>query len=317
MLINNIDELKIIIGGTPRNNAFENIAPAIEDAKNFIIPFIGQEAYDIANAIADDSYDGELSVYWQLKFLLAAQKPIAWKAQHDYVPEGNVIFDDTGIHTQKSNDGQTAAWQWQVEDLQRLYLKKAYNTLNELLVFLDTNRDEYPFWQNSEAERWRQKLFVRTPAEFGQFFDIKGSFALLLTIMPDMLSVQRNTIRHALGNELYVSICEKWRTKTDFSEHEKAAFELCQVIASCYGLARRVRTLPVSLMPDGMVEYYHSDRTNIKASNNVRLELIDQIAKQLESDGAAAMNELNDLLADDSENPGGSFYAQSKKGFMI
>jgi len=315
MLINSTSELKTIVGGTPKNNDFENIAPAIEDAKNFIIPFIGMEAYDIADGIANAKFIAEVKdIELQKQFLTMAQKPIAWKAFHDYVPEGNVIFDDTGIHTQKSNEGQTAAWQWQVYDLQQLYLKKAYNTLNELLMFLDRNRQHLPFWKESDAEKQRQRLFVRTPQEFCEYFDIKGSFALFLTIVPDMLQIQRNTIRYALGQELYQIIVEKLQKIEDFSDKEKLVFEACKGVAAYYGLAQRIRTLPASLMPDGIVEYYHSDRNNIKASINARLEVLDKLYQQLVSNGDAALKNLFEVLKEsDGDTPEGTFYTISSK----
>ena len=313
MLINTIEEFKDIIGGTPLNNNFANIAASVADAKNFIIPFIGSEAYKAAEAIANGVAVEGISPELQEQYLSAARKPIAWKAQYDYVPEGNVVFDDTGIHTQKSNDGQTSAWQWQVYDLQQLYMKKAYNTLNELLMFLDRNRDGLKFWKDSEAEKQRQKLFVRTPAEFGEFFDIKGSFALFLTIAPDMLSVQRTTIKNALGKDVYHGLITKWVNKGEFSDSEGAIFNACKAVVAYYGLAKRIRTLPASLMPDGIVEYFHSDRTNIKASNNVRLEVLNQLYQQLIADGDAAMVDLNELINADDDDRNGAFYTRSER----
>lgn len=299
MLINSTAELKAVIGGTPLSNHFENISPSIEDAKHFVIPFVGKEAYRVADDIAGGKAVDGVSEELQKEYLSIIQKPIAWKAQHDYVPEANVIMDDTGIHVQKSNDGQTAAWQWQVYDLQELYLKKAYNTLNELLVFLDENRDGLPFWKDSDGEKQRQKLFVQTPWEFGTFFDLKGSFALLLTIAPDMLLIQRTTIRTALKADLYKTITEKLQTKADLTESEQRIFEACKPIVCYYALARRIVTLPAALMPDGVVEYYHGDRMNMKASNNIRLEILEAMKNQLQENGDAALNDLLDILSED------------------
>jgi hypothetical protein len=305
--------VKSIIGGTLRNNSFDNIAPAIEDAKNFVVPFIGADAYTVADEIANGKYEGDVKAELQLAYLDAVRKPVVWKAQHDFVPEGNVVFDDTGIHTQKSNEGQTAAWQWQVYDLQQLYLRKAYNGLNELLVFLDKNRDALPFWKESEAEQQRQGLFVRTPGEVGMFFDIKGSFALFLTVAPDMALVQRTTVRNALGGELYKDILDKWMKAEKMSVDEWRIFDACRAVVVYHGLARRVRTLPACLMPDGIVEYFHSDRTNIKASNNVRLDVLNQLYLQLIGDGDAALFDLNELLHGNDEDSSGAFYTQSNK----
>jgi len=313
MLINTIEEFKNIIGGTLLNNSFANIAPSVEDAKNFVIPFIGLEAYEVAEKIANGASVESISPELQQEYLSAARKPVAWKAQHDYVPEANVIIDDTGVHIQKSNELQAAAWQWQVYDLQQQYMKKAYNTLNELLIFLDAKRDKLKFWKESEAEKRRQKLFVRTPAEFGEFFDIKGSFALFLTIAPDMLAVQRTTIKNALGKDVYNGLITKWANKSEFSDNEGAIFNACKAVVAYYGLAKRIRTLPASLMPDGIVEYFHSDRTNIKASNIVRLEVLNQLYQQLIADGDAAMVDLNELINADDGSKDGAFYTRSER----
>jgi hypothetical protein len=313
MLINSTAELKNIIGGTPMNNTFQNIAPSIEDAKNFLIPFIGAEAYDIADEIANNNYSDKIDKDLQTKFLEAAQKPIAWKAQYDYVPEAQVLVDDTGIHIQKSNESQATAFQWQVEALQQQYLKKAYNTLNELLMFLDANREELPFWKESIAEQNRQRLFIQTPLEFGEWFDIKGNFALFLTIAPDMLLVQRSIIRNALGNELYQTILKKWQSKENFSDTEQAIFDACKPVVAYLALARRVKTLPAALMPDGIVEYFHSDRTNIKASNNIRLELLDNLYQQLTNDGNAALGDLNNLLNENNGTTTGASWVRSSR----
>jgi hypothetical protein len=306
MLINSTEELKTIIGGTPHNKSFDSIAPSIEDAKNFLEEHIG-EAYDIADEIENGTYTGDVTPDMQEKFLKAAQKPIAWKALCEYVPEAQVLIDDTGIHIQKSNESQAAAFQWQVEMLQRQHLKKAYNTLNELLVFLDRNREKLPFWKKSEAERWRQMSYILTPQEFGQYFDIKGSFALFSTILPDMLTVQRSTIKRALQQPLYETIRLKWFDKDTFSDTEQAIFDACKPVIAYYALARRVKTLPAALMPDGIVEYFHSDRTNIKASNNIRLEILDQLVQQLTADGDAALNDLNNLLNAGKDTSGASW----------
>jgi len=315
MIINNIIDFKKIVGGTPANNDFENFAPSVEDAKNFVIPFIGEDAYNIAEKI---EHGEQVDIEEEMKapFLFAVQKPVAWKAIHDYVPEGNVLFDNTGIHVQKSNDNQTAAKEWHIVHLQQSYHKKAYNSLNELLVFLDKNREKLPFWKNSAAEKQRQGLFVQTPNEFSVYFDIKGSFALFVTIAPEMLNVQRNRIRAALGRELYNGIVTKWKDKTDFSEHEKAVFEAAKPVVVYLALANKIRTLPAALLPDGIVEYFSSDYNAVKSSMPLRLEMFNQLYEQLIANYNAALSALVELLADDDE-PQGTGYVSSERGFLI
>ncbi|WP_297095592.1 DUF6712 family protein [uncultured Draconibacterium sp.] len=298
---NGIQEVKTVAGGTVLNFGYENLEPDFRRAIGFVTGTISGAVYTAAlthyksERFQDADATDEEKVLDGLVLLI--QEAIIWKGIYEYVPEGNVIIDNSGFHHQKSNDNQVQAFQWAVNAVAAKYLRNAYNTIEQLLSYLDKKRDNIASWKDSDAEKASLELFVPTAAVFQESVYIDSSRRLFIAMIPIMRRIERVNIKPVLADR-FDTIKTKLQAKTDLEESEKIMLEHIRIIVPNLAMATAMVQFPVQVMPEGLIEKYTSMFVTQDAGQPARTPLIKVAKEYFTAAGESEITKLNKYIYD-------------------
>ncbi len=298
---NGIQEAKAIAGGVMRSFAYENLEPDFRRAIGFVTGTVSEavynaalEHYKSARYQATDAIPGEKALDG---LVLLIQEAIVWKGLYEYVPEGNVIIDNAGFHHQKSNDQQVQAFQWAVNAVAAKYLRNAYNTIEQLLAYLDKNRDNIAQWKDTDAEKASLEMFVPTAAVFEEAVYIDSSRRLFIAMLPIMRRIERVNIRPVLAGR-FDAIKTKLKAKTELEASEKTILDHVRIIIPNLAMAEAMVQFPVQIMPEGLIEKYTSMFVTQDAGQPARTPLIKLAKEYFTTAGEAEITKLNKYIYD-------------------
>jgi hypothetical protein len=195
LLVETLDQIKEHL---PINASFtfDGIRPFIESVQGrYIVPYIGvvffNELYDRykgndSKTLSD--LDNEL--------LYKVRKAIAHLAYLEYIPHGNVMVSDMGIHI-SVNEQKKTAFQWQVEELKDSYRKHGFDAIDDFLLFLEDKREEADFalWKNGTGYTLKNQYFITSASEFSKYVNINGSRRVYMLLLPIMQRIESQFIQ--------------------------------------------------------------------------------------------------------------------------
>lgn len=189
-----------------KNVTFDAIKMSIKSAeKKYILPIIGVDQYTDLNA----AHNGGSPTTEQTKLIAAIQEPLASLAMALYVPHGEVSLSDVGARRTGTSD-LPGAYKYQTANLQAALFQRGFDFIEDLILFLETNIDDYPLWTESEEFAEYRNLFVRSGTEFGKIYTgAKHPRQTFLKLRSALLFVQENIIRPTILPEIYTDLQEK------------------------------------------------------------------------------------------------------------
>lgn len=188
------------------NTNISVLTPSIAEAeRRYIIPLISKGLYDDLLAYVDGS-DESNETFNEL--LEQVQIPLANLAFWLYIPSGNVMIDDAGIHVLK-NDNYSPASQFRIEDLKESVATAGFDALDNLLEFFEENKDEFADWTASDSYTIFHELMLSTAKEFSKHYNINNSRRTFLAIRHIIKHVQETFVKKVLGDELYEELLEQ------------------------------------------------------------------------------------------------------------
>lgn len=124
-------------------------------------------------------------------------------------------------------------------------LKLAYEAVDNLVEMLDA--EKFDFWVKSKKYTDRQKLLLRSKAEFDEFYSI-GSARMYLMLMPIMSEEQRTQVKPVLG--------DRWTEAINRSDAD--LYELAARATALLSIRKAILRFPVSVLPEGIVQVSNS-----------------------------------------------------------
>ncbi len=214
MIIKTTDEIRQHIA-VIADNEFDILKPFLKRAKRYIINVIGNATYQAALAhyttsdyhnVNDDGYEAVDDAKGRLDVLVdRIQDALVYYAHHLYSPEANVIMTDSGFRVPWS-DNVRPAQQWQVDKVELSMLETAHEFVDELLLYLDENENNFTFWDASSQIQKNRARFINSAKIFSQFFDIKNSRRIFLMFKPIISEMERKRILPIIGDARYAEI---------------------------------------------------------------------------------------------------------------
>lgn len=104
----------------------------------------------------------------------------------------------------------------------------AWQSIEDLLVFLEENKDDYPEWVDSSAYTMHISGLINTAVEFDAIFPINASRLAFMKLRPQMKKVELLQIIPAISGELYAEIVEELRDN-DLSADNKALLDYLRI----------------------------------------------------------------------------------------
>jgi hypothetical protein len=291
MLFKSADEVKKYL---PQNASFEfeQILPFIKfnGEPELIIPAISQAQYDALNtAYNDNDMTEDLE-----KLLDKVRFPLANFAYMKYIPFAQLSISASGIHIE-TNDEKKTAFEWQINKLESACIENAYNGIEQLLIFLETNKATYTVWAASTSFTEFKECFVNTAIEFNNYFNIGKSRSTFIALKPLMLRMEEFHIKPVLGKTLYAAIKAGIASGTIPDIHKKL-LEFIKPAVVNFTAGRAVVELPVKYSTDGIHVVEENVRVKDKSKVAAQIPQLGALQIQCEKDADVYMKTLEDFL---------------------
>lgn len=222
-LFADITELHAFVGGGINYSIeIENIDPTVEDAASkYIIPWIDELYTDIRDKDTGTSpYNPE-----DLALIPYIQKALAPFTLFEYAPIGSVQFSGAGfVRTESEN--VKSAYKYQENNYKDKMLENGYERLENLILFIENNKANYPKWTGELREKSRG-LFINTAKEFRSLYSNYITRWTFEVVRPVMEDIEEFAIWPVIGEDLF----EDLKTKLDagtLSDNEKKAVRFIQ-----------------------------------------------------------------------------------------
>jgi len=182
---------------------FDTVLPYIELAEDEVKRVLGKTMFWILNDYYNDS---EAETDETLDSLLPyAQRPVVQFAFLKGIDKFNVSIGNMGIGV-IHNTQLAPASDKRVENLRTSILEGAYDSLEYLLEFLETNKDDYPSWEDSDAYAYQYEYLISSARKFDELYKINRSRLTFLNWRPAMADVELLQIAPVVSSELIADI---------------------------------------------------------------------------------------------------------------
>lgn len=186
------------------NKAFKtlndsSVLPYVFDAETkYLKKYLGSTLYPALvayvknGASGDDDYDALLP-YAEMassRFTLFVASPFL-----------DINLGDTGFTT-SSNQNFVPASANRVSKFDNNLLALAYENIEQMLIFLEENQDNYPLWVNSDAYTYATSNFIRTAIEFDGLVPITVSRLLFYHLKPIMDYIEKFNVETIISSDL-------------------------------------------------------------------------------------------------------------------
>ncbi len=310
-LFKTIDEIKEfcpMIGSSD----FINFAPFIDQAeRDFIKPYIGKELYDdivAAYNTEEGSGSGTSISAEQTLLLLKIQSALAFYMEYLWIPSGQVSIGDSGIRVSVTETNKPA-FAWQIKDLRRECLRMAGSAMDDLLLFLEENKIDYPLWTESEAYLNYKSTFIASAKEFTKYFAALGNSRMnFLAIYPTIQRIEEFIIQSELGKTFYDELKAEFQlaeqgSGISISEANIPVIIFIKKTVAQLTMAQAIRELSAQIDERGIIQINNSANSQVvDAVQNAIDTTISKLETGCERDGRAYLLLLKNFLKDNIDN---------------
>lgn len=291
-------ELKELMGFIDADLKLKNLIPDLITATNDVIDLVGMEVYDKAVAL----YNNGTTAPEDEMFIYAVRYPIAVQAYRLYSPSNDIAHTNNGRKI-RQDDSVKLPFEWMLDRDNAALEKRYYRALDDLIKFLDRSKVEfeltttlYTIWTNSDAYKKTQKLFIRTVAEFDEFFTIQSRL-LLIKLAPAISECEQYEIRPRVGIEKMNALKLALKGNTEITD--ATDIELIRLIRQAsvsYSLAWSMTRLSVQLYPEGVLQHVTSDRATTRGAKPALKNETQEARQAFEVDYKRALLSIEKLL---------------------
>lgn len=183
-LFPNIANFKKYVGGAVNASlSISSIEAAMhEAAMTHIVPHIGRALWGKINGEDNLPLPANDPLWDYIK------RPLARLTLYEYLADGSVMLSDVGLLEAQTEMQQTASIAAQ-NQYRASQLMKGYNGIEELLIYLMSNRGSYPTWALSEGFARHTELFLRYAGQMKLHYGAdtnRFSYEVLRSIIRDV-----------------------------------------------------------------------------------------------------------------------------------
>lgn len=202
-LINNTAEIQEYLP-TSVSMDFDRLKPFTIDAENeYLAKVLGADFL----AELNDYYEGSIQddVYMN-KALYFSQRAIVYLAFYIGFDILNVSMKSTGF-VRKEDTNNKSLFNYQEKNLRTTLSKIGFNSLEDLIVYMDTNIDEFTTWKDSDEYSEQREYFINTAIRFTQIYRaLKACRLVYMNILSDMTLAEDFDIKPIIGPELFTKM---------------------------------------------------------------------------------------------------------------
>lgn len=301
ILFRDILEVRDYIPWLYATSNLESLKLELELATEDVVKLVGNNVYDRAF----NAYRGNVGTDIEKKLVRHFQLPIALFAYKSFAENRDISHESSGRKVKIDSESESMPWEWMIDRDDAAILKKANKTADRLIAFLDDNIDEFPEWKDSEQRQDMFSLFIRNAQQFDDVVPIDGSRIFFLRILPYIRIADKDLISF-LGKERYDEI-KKAMQEDETTEEQENIIGICREIISNRVMAKAVRRLAVSILPDSVVTRFHSSTQTLKSNSPATQQMIESTERIYNADAASAEAKLQQILMKSNGAPSDCF----------
>jgi len=282
------------------NFDFELLRNCLEDIDATLLKndFLGEEFLAELQAAFDAAHENIDAVAEPNKAaILLVRKCSAFFGFVKWMPMGQVKISQNGILI-ASLENQKQAWQWQIKDIEKNVLELGYNALDELLIFLEKNLEDYGTYAASDQYKSNTDLFISSAKEFSKFFSLfKNSPVNFQKIRSVIKTVEEFDIQATILPDYYADLKSKIAAGETLGSNAKKIIELIKPALAHLAISRAGDMLAIGLNADGLVVF---DNTGGSLTSEAKKQVEDpKLGRMIESaqrTGEAYLEKLENYL---------------------
>jgi hypothetical protein len=299
LLVETLDQIKEHL---PINASFtfDGIRPFVESVQGrYIVPYLGisffnelHDRYKQVDSKSLSDLDSEL--------LYKVRKAIAHLAYLEYIPHGNVMVSDMGIHI-SVNEQKKTAFQWQVEELKDSYRKHGFDAIDDFLLFLEEKREEADFalWKNGTGYTLKNQYFITSAAEFSEYVNINASRRVYMLLLPIMQRIESQFIQAVTCTPMFNDMkAEKLDTTKAYPENYVQLDKYIKPAVAQMTIVRAISELAVKMDDNGLT-VFNNQSSSSKTLNTKQPAMAEQLSilkQEHYEDAKSYLSQLDDYL---------------------
>jgi hypothetical protein len=212
--------------------------------------------------------------------------------------QGNDIsHEDTGRKMKIDDGSEKMAWEWMYDRDDAAALRNYHKTFDRLVRFMDANAGTLTEWAESDARKKAHSLFINRAKRFNELFPIDDSPVFYLRLVPLMREIERKHIKPVIGAEKFDQLKALLASGTEPEDDDAELIEYISDPIPLLTMAVAVKRFSLSLIPEGVVQGFISERQTNKASTPGTLDMVNAVSKTYRTDGLEILNELKKYWA--------------------
>lgn len=216
----------------------------------------------------------------QTALLPYIQRPLAMLAMYEYAKIGSIQFGENGIF-RIEGENMKGAYKYQENQYKEAMLHNGYEAIEDMLIFLNTNRADYTTWDVSDEAARSRELFINTAAEFRLAYSkhiTRYTFEMLRGIVED---VQLFAIRPLIGEDEYEALKTAIAGTDPLTAPQKALLKVIQKAVAAFTVKEAVQKMWLRIEGNKLVQSEHLEPQSYEkdsppGANVISLQLYQQ-----------------------------------------
>lgn len=297
MFFKDIDEFKLHADVATASFSFESVQTKLINVDRDILKhyfgadFIDelQTAYDGANQNLSALSTAQQNI---IKKLRSVSAPIAFAL---YISSGQVQIDNSGIFIAR-NENRATAFEWQIDDLIKSYLKPGYQAIEDTIIFLQNNISDYSTYDGSDEFLYYKLPFISTSKEFTKVYsNLNNSFMNFIKLRSCMDKAEEE-IESVLLHDYFEEFKNNIKTNS-LTTADKSILPNIKKAIGNLTVARAMSELNVSFDKHGFLVFDNTAGTKSGASTKTALsEPLVRAQNSLNESGKQYLKKIKDFL---------------------
>lgn len=294
LLIRSLPELRAVVH--VGDIEYATLKPSLRSAQEFLSRYVGTALLESLRPDVLTNGEQELLTPEQEELLSYVLVPIGNLAMLKYANVSNVRITDLGVMRTKdanSND----AFEWQLERAVATLRQEAFDGIEALLRYLETNLDTFPEYRDSDAYQVDKDRLIRSAEVFNRYYEIGSSRLVFQTMQAALRTCEVRQIRPILGSSLPALLA------ANPSDLQTAQLDAARR-ALVYGtVARALRERLVSITDTGVHVTGISSFGSLRYQQQPTDKQFNQTLAHFDDEAALALKELMALLQPPTPEP--------------